>query len=441
MIRNYLTNITPDSFSGMIFAGEGIKNAVVFLNGPTGCKFYHGAISAYQGIMQAGCDAVSYSELWLFGQSRVPCTYLDKRDYVYGSKEKILDGIDFLKKNYKCELLIVINSPGAALIGDDLSGITEGYDYDFPIITIETSGYSKMIWEGYSDFCLRLIRKFAVDYEAYKNRKSDIKKVNILGLSIFHKYYRGDIAELKNMLALCGIEINCVLCANSTVDEIKNIMDADLNIVLHKDYGLQSAKLLNELYQMPYYSKDGLPIGFSESERFILNICKKIDANPANFIEYAQKARAEAYIHISRLNSLTGLPKGTKFAINATCEECLAYSKFFIKYFGMVAECISVVGDNKSGYQKDEDYIKLKKLLENYKALNAVGKDMLLSKAELVLADGGVIAQMRVRNQSFSGIEIALPSMGYTDVIPKTHIGIKGALMLCEQVINGVLFE
>ncbi len=440
MIRHYLTNITPDSFSGIIFAGEGIKNALVFLNGPTGCKFYHGAIAAYQGLTQKEFDAMSYSDLWLFGQARVPCTYLDKRDYVYGSREKIIDGINFLKDTYKCELLVIVNSPGAALIGDDLSGITEMFERDFPIIAIETSGYSKMIWDGYSDFCVRLIQKTASGKRNKDVQKSTKKKVNILGLSIYHKYYRGDSYELRKMLKLCDIDVNCILCANSTLEEIGNMKNTDLNIVLHKDYGLESAKMLEEIYGTPYYVGD-MPIGFSQSERFIGDICELLNADSQGFLDYSNRARADAYIHISRLNSLTGLPKGTKFAINASCEECLAYSKFLVSYFGMVAECVSVIGDEDRNYKKSMDYKELEEFLASHNMADALECDILMSKAGLVFADGNVIAQLKVRNHSFSGIEIGLPSIGYTDVIPKTHIGVKGALLLCEQVVNGVMFS
>ncbi|NBB94759.1 MAG: hypothetical protein GVY16_03365 [Planctomycetes bacterium] len=38
----------PDSLTGAILAAEGIVDAAVLLNGPTGCKFYHGAIAEGQ---------------------------------------------------------------------------------------------------------------------------------------------------------------------------------------------------------------------------------------------------------------------------------------------------------------------------------------------------------------------------------------------------------
>ena len=70
--------------------------------------------------------------------------------------------------------------------------------------------------------------------------------------------------------------------------------------------------------------------------------------------------------------------------------------------------------------------------------LGALEKDIFDTDAELVFADGNVLAMLKAKQRRFSGIEISLPSMGYTDVIPKTHLGIAGGLLLCEQVINGL---
>ena len=99
MTENYLTSITPDSFSGLIFGFEGVKNAVVLLNGPTGCKYYHSSTVDNQCLCQSEFDPLNYSELWYFGQPRVPCTSIDKRDYVYGSRDKLTEALSFIKAN------------------------------------------------------------------------------------------------------------------------------------------------------------------------------------------------------------------------------------------------------------------------------------------------------------------------------------------------------
>ncbi len=39
-----------------------------------------------------------------------------------------------------------------------------------------------------------------------------------------------------------------------------------------------------------------------------------------------------------------------------------------------------------------------------------------------------------------AGIEISLPSLGYLDITEKSLFGVPGALMLIEQIINGLRF-
>ncbi len=446
MTNTYLTDITPDSFSGMIFAFEGIKKVLVLLNGPSGCKFYHSALSDSQYLRQFEFDPLNYPELWFFGQSRVPCTYLDKRDYVYGSRDKILEALNFFKHNIDCELIAIINSPGAALIGDDLKQIVSEITFDIPVITIETSGYSKRIWHGYSDACLSIIKELVLyknvntKTKTFKRSLNEKKRVNILGLSIFHKYYKGDLEELKRLINLCDIELNCALCCECSLDEITNINNADLNIVIDKEYGLDSAKLLKERYEIPYIVVSGLPIGFKYVEDLFNDICKCLDCDNSLLLLESEKARGLSYINLSRVNSLTGLPKGTKFAVHGTISQCLAYSRYFIYYFGMVADSISILSKSKEAKELDEDYISLYNLLRKYDMDDALTKDILDTKASLVFADGNIVSKLKFRKHSFSGIEISLPTLGYIDIIPKTHFGIKGSLFLCEQIINALLF-
>lgn len=432
MTNPYLTSITPDSLSGLVFGFEGIKNTVVLMNGPTGCKFYHSATSDNQALRQEEFDPLNYPELWYFGQPRIPCTYLDKRDYVYGSKDKLIEAITFLKKNLSFDLLVILNSPGAALIGDDIASIAKEQITHIPVITVETPGYSKNIWDGYDEACCHLIKNLSSQTGREHTKK---KKVNILGLSIFHKYYQGDKAELKHLLELCNIEVNCFLCCDCSLEEIQHLGDADLNIVLHPAYGEKAAELLKERFGTPYFVTNGLPVGYSAMEEFIHSICTILKTDNQRFIEESEKARARSYIYLSRVNSLTGLPKGVKFAVHGTSAECLGYTRFLIRYFGMYADSISVLDDKSS-----KEYENLVSLLYSYGMEKALEKDILSTSATMVFADGNIIAKLKARHLEFSGIEIGLPSLGYIDVIPKTHLGVSGGLLITEEIINGLMF-
>ena len=471
MTSPYLTNITPDSFSGLLFGLEGIRNTIVLMNGPTGCKFYHSATSDNQAPRQMEFDPLNYPELWYFGQPRIPCTFLDKRDYVYGSKEKLVEALRFLKANLPFDLLAIVNSPGAALIGDDLRKIADAEADGRPILTIETPGYSHHIWDGYSALTTRLIDAFsaappaakapgsasgtakltaqtpAATSQAAKSSSGNPalpgspapskKKVNLLGLSIFHKYYQGDLLELERLLRLCGAEPGCALCCNCSLDEIGRLHEASLNLVVDSAYGMAAAKALKERFGTPYIVCDGLPIGFRQTEEMAAQICGALGTDPAPLITESEKSRARSYIYLSRLNSLSGLPKGAKFAVHGTASQCLGYARCLIQYFGMMADSINVLDSAESG---SPAFQQLQRLLEASGMASALEKDVLRTDAELVFADGNIIAQLKARHHSFSGVEISLPSLGYTDVVPKTHLGLSGGLLLCEQVINGLRF-
>ena len=176
--------------------------------------------------------------------------------------------MQFMRDHVDFDLLAVVNSPGAALIGDDLKRIASEIIQDRPVIALESPGYSRHIWDGYSKACSDLIDRLVPSKCRFAS-DDDMKCVNLLGLSIFHKYYQGDIIELKRLLALCGIDVNCSLCCDCSVEEIKNLRKASLNVVVDPVYGLETAKILKQRYNMPYLSLPGLPVGFSDTERFI----------------------------------------------------------------------------------------------------------------------------------------------------------------------------
>ncbi len=430
MTNNCLKNITPDSFSGLVFAMEGIDNTVVLINGPTGCKFYHSAVSDSQSIHQFEFDPLNYPEKFYFGQPRVPCTYLDNRDYVYGSMDKLTEALDFLSNEVSFDLLAVINSPGASLIGDNLKDIVSRKVKGKKYVVIETPGFSDNICSGFEKAAIETLKQLCSPMGAVKSAR-----VNILGLSIFHKNYRGDVEEIKRLFKMCGIEINCFLCSECNPESIEKIPAADLNIVLNPEYGYNTAIFLKEMYKTSYYICDGPPIGFEATEKFMRDICGILNKDCSLFTAESEKSRADAYAFISRVNSLTGLPKGVNFALEGTYSEIYSYTSFLVKYFGMILECASVLNEEIDVF-KDRAV----KLLSEMKLEGAMQHDILNTKSELVFANGNTIAQLKLKGHSFSGIEISLPTLGYIDVIPKTQLGLKGALMLTEQVLNGLMF-
>lgn len=398
-------SITPDCTTGAIFAMEGIRNAVVLLNGPMGCRFYHSTTSRFLTIrpllrlpQEEGGEArpVDYNTLnnWFFRQERVPCTWLDGEDYVYGTREKVLEALAYIRDHVAFDLLAIVNSPGASLIGDALLEPARGLLGD-QVILLETPGWSSAWEDGASAASLQVLKGLRLR----KDREIP-GRVNLLGVNLWQRYQEGDVLELKRLLALCGVETGAVLCAGTSVPELERLPEAELNLVVCPELGMDCAKYLEETWGTPYLCPD-LPVGFDATEAWIDQVCGRLGKDPAPALEESRRARALAWYKLRDFEQSYGRPRGVKFHVEIGPSADRAYTAFLRDYLAMIPSPAR--------------------------------------EAELVFSDANVIAELMLENRTFCGIEARMPSMGYTDLLPKTHLGVNGALFLIEQVLNGLM--
>lgn len=415
-MKNYLKSISADSLTGTILAVEGILDASVILNGPTGCKFYHSAIADQHFVQNLFYDPTIYNEEFFFGQPKVPCTYLDSEDYIYGSEEKLTKLINSeALKNRK--LIVVVNSPGAALIGDDLQRFLDNHVKDKYCLAIEITGYSGTFSEGFNSTVIQIIKLLKNSEKPVVRKKS----VNIIGANIFTRYCEGDLNEIKRIFNLCGVEVNCCISAGATVEEFKSFQSAELNVVLYPDTGLEIAQYLKNEYDMPFISFDTLPIGFDQAFEFFNSVLEILEADNSSLVEEFERARASAYIKIARFNSLTGLPAGASFGVKADSYTTYSVVRFLTSYLSMIPLCVETTDNN-------EFTQKINALLKH---LNLNNKQTEIEKCNIVLADGNTIVLNNNR-----GIEIALPTLGEIDITPKPFLGINGTIRLLEKILN-----
>ena len=413
MTGRCLKSITADSLTGAVFALEGMRNAVVLLNGPMGCRFYHSTTSRFLMTrpllkLPAGQDGtrepVDYNTLndWFFRQERVPCTCLDGYDYVYGTKEKVREALTFIRDSVDLDLLAIVNSPGACLIGDDLKETAWSVLGGTRTVMVESPGLSGTFEEGWSRAATALLEQAGTAlWRERMPEKRKGKRVNLLGLSVWQRYFEGDLAELKRLFALCGAEVTAALCADCSVEELARMPEADLNVVLDPAAGTEAARFLERVCGTPYAVFPGFPVGFSATERMFEEIGKLLGISCGALFEESGRARALAWYKIEQVYATSGKPRGVTFFVGGSAAQKQAYESFLTEYLGMEPS--------------DPE------------------------RAELVFGDANLISEMMLKNRRFCGIEISLPGMGYIDLVPKTHMGIRGALFLIEQVLNGLM--
>jgi nitrogenase molybdenum-iron protein alpha/beta subunit len=286
---------------------EGIADAAVLLNGPTGCKFYHGAIADHQLPRADSLDPLHYSEEFYFGQPRVPATYLDGDDYVFGAAAKIKRILPVVAaKGHR--LLAVVNSPGAALIGDDLERLIAGAGLSVPCVTIETTGFSGSAPGGYETAV-----KAALGSLEVPERSVERRLINLAGVSIHHHWWRGDVAEIERLLGLCGVRVGAVVCAGASVERLTELRRAALNVCVRAEYGEGVVQWMRERYGMDaLVPEGGAPIGFDATQVWLRAVCDRVNADPAPALRDIARAREACYGVLSRFHSLRSADRENK---------------------------------------------------------------------------------------------------------------------------------
>ena len=441
-------NITPDSLTGAIFALEGIRDACVILNGPTGCKFYHSAISDGQFLRSLSFDPSEDSGRFHFGQPRVPSTYLDGHDYVFGSGEKLSELLRFAAER-RYGLIAVVNSPGAALIGDDLERFVAQEVRDIPCLSLENTGYSGTCGIGYQNALMKVLEVLPPSKsmaspnpatppkaESSGGHKKYDRTVNLLGMGIYQKYYDGNVEAIRRLFALCGVEVLAAPGTGDGMDTLRKSVRVRRNVVIYPEYGERIAKRYQALYGVQYIlSPEGPPIGFDATEALVRAVCEELDADSRPAIEAVERARGQAYMNLARYSSLLGLPKGARFSVKAESSVANALTRWLCSYLGMIPAAISLLDDRHVIAAS-----RLETFLESIGYSDVLNAPILSTPTDIIFADGSTISQARLSEAAVCGVEIALPSLAYLDIVPKTIFGEQGSLYILEQLMNGLRF-
>ncbi|MDR2374913.1 MAG: nitrogenase component 1 [Treponema sp.] len=433
-MRAFSENITPDSFSGALFALEGIRDSCTVLNGPTGCKFYHSAISESQFQHNFEQDPLIFRSEFHFGMPRIPTTYLDGNDYVFSGREK-LERLLRMVAGQGHGLIALVNSPGAALIGDDLSGFLERTVQGVPCLALETAGFSGNFGAGFQRALAAAIDVLAGP-PGLPGTARRAGTVNLLGLGIYQRYHEGDRHALKRLLGLCGIETLNVPGAGDDAASFTRLGQAALNVAVYPEYGAYLAEKLRAKYGTPALIVEaGPPVGFDATEGFLRQVCAALDMDPSPALERTGEARARAYRFLARFTRMLGFPKGALFSVKAEASTAYTLTRWLSSYLGMIPQAISLNDEGESPFVP-----RLKTYLDSINRGGALTSSVISSPCHLLFADANTIAALRLEGQRFCGIEIAMPSLSYVDVTEKSFLGEQGALFLLEQILNGLRY-
>ncbi|MCL1971283.1 MAG: nitrogenase component 1 [Candidatus Bathyarchaeota archaeon] len=427
----------PDSLIGAIAAFEGIQEACTILNGPIGCKFYTAYMASIL-VSRHKPENTDFFEEFYFGQPRIPCTYIDEQDFVYGSESKVTQALKYVELK-KHSIIGVINHSGTSIIGDNLTQIIHDTNIKTPAIAIDSTGFTGTYATGFQNAIIKILEQIANN----KNSQKIPRTVNIIGNTIFHYNWENDIAEIKRTLELLGVKTIATICADESITNMQKVGKAELNLVLNEEYGDKIATYLEKEHGTPYIDlRLQVPYGLSASEKWFtavtnfFGISNEIITNEQNRIQ--KKCYTALITNSAYNNNLRGIP----FAIFGDSSQVYALLTFFYEYLGLLPVAIGI---KETGTKNSEN-------LKKYVDQNLPNTPILVNPDQYMIIDclnqttpsllfGSSIEKniSLTLQKQLQFIPITFPYYEKVTLTNRPLTGFNGVLTLVEDIINALI--
>ncbi|MDR0839149.1 MAG: hypothetical protein LBN99_05845, partial [Oscillospiraceae bacterium] len=226
----------------------------------------HAAGGCAAGLSGVYSNAAGYRGTGYCGGNMMPTSNIAENNIVFGGEDRLAEQIENTLFAMDGDLYVVVTGCQVEIIGDDAKSVAKRYA-DQNVIGISTPGFLGNTLKGYDAVVTSLV-EFVIEPSAVK----DAAAVNIFGVVPGHDvFYRGNLEEIKRLLALIGVRANTFFGVADTVADIRTYGSASLSVVLAPNVGVAPAERLEQLGGIPYILSE-IPVGPSGTASFLRQI-------------------------------------------------------------------------------------------------------------------------------------------------------------------------
>jgi light-independent protochlorophyllide reductase subunit B len=226
---------------------------------------------------------------------RPPVTYttFQARDLGGDTAELFKTAAREAYERFRPQALLVGSSCTAELIQDDPGGLAQALQLPVPVVPLEVPAYQRKENWGASETFYQLVRALAgkrreaseavVTAGAAAQPGAALRRprCNLLGPTALGFRHRDDVTEITRLLATLGIDVHVTAPLDATAADIARLPEADFNVVLYPELGLQAAQWLQRHHGQPFSRT--VPIGVGATRDFVAEVARLagVDAAPA----------------------------------------------------------------------------------------------------------------------------------------------------------------
>ncbi len=233
--------------------------------------------------------------------------------------------------HYHPELTVIAPSCSTALLQEDLnqlaahSGVPEERLMVYALNPFRVSEI-----EAADGLFTELVKRYAATQE-----KTAVPSVNILGFTSLGFHLRANLTSLTRMLQALGVAVNVVAPWGSSIDDLRKLPAAWLNIAPYREIGVNAAAYLEETFAMP--SLCDTPLGVEPTMAWLRSLIAKLNAMGA------ERGVPPLVMPNLKAFSLDGLsaPSGVPWFARTADMESFSNKRAFV--FGDATHTVSIV--------------------------------------------------------------------------------------------------
>lgn len=231
------------------------------------------------------------------GTLTVPSSNVQEAEVVFGGMDRLREQLRHTFEVMDGDLFVVITGCVPAMIGDDVAQVVREFNAERrPVLLTETGGFKGNSYVGYDQVLQTLFR----DYLERSDEKQK-KSVNLWGIPPYwDPFWRGNLAGARALLEKLGLRVNTFFTHRDSLSRIKRAASASLNVVLSDVYGLEAARLFEELHGTPFVSTP-LPIGPTASAEFLRDIGGRLGLPSGKIQGAIASEQKRYYFHLQTL--------------------------------------------------------------------------------------------------------------------------------------------
>lgn len=418
--------------AGGFLASLGFDGGSFLVHGSSGCAF-----GMRYGLAQH----------W---KSFIPCpvTGLHERDVIFGGTNLLRKGIERIEKIHESDILFILTSCSAEIIGDDLEEIAleTSEKYNKKVIVIEVGGATGKLIDGYNEFLYKVIKDFQEKYledseeEAIDTDSHEQKYIDIIGIiPLYDMFFRGNMTELKRLVEKMGVRVNSFFCGECNVETTQNMMHSDLAVSLSNNIGKKALSRLKKFSGVRTKHFQVAPIGYKYTKLLLRSIAETLELDMEMLERMLEEEEAEARKKMLRGFDFSKVMfTSARVAIIGETSLVLGLANFLLNELGIRSAMFAFLNE-----VTDEEMEELNLILNgrNNHAKVLVEQDNYLIRKTLLETRPNLIFGRSIDRlaelENAVHITWQFPATNRLVVYDKPYFGFNGVVSIVDDIING----